>query len=562
MFICPTCQTSQPEGTAVCPVDGTRLEPDQIIGTVLGERYRILAQLGAGGMGTVYLCEHVVLGKKMAVKVLRPEYSNDEELVQRFQQEAVAASQIGHENIVDVTDFGRTPEGSLYFVMEALDGESLGAIMRRDGPMLLGKALPILSQVCRALGAAHARGIVHRDLKPDNVLVVRREDGSDLVKVLDFGISKMGKVRKNGRITRAGMIIGTPEYMAPEQAAAADVDHRADIYAFGVVAYEMVTGVIPFRGPTPLSTLMMHKMDRPISPTQRRPGLPREVESFVMHALEKKPEARQQDMGQVGEELSVALTRIGLAPVYTPTRPAAAAPSVLTGSNPHLLESSARLRGGTLQLSPAEVDAALREEAKADRPRRRWRWVALGALAVCGAALAVAWQLHRRAVVRRAAEAELATIVVPAPAPAPILAEAPPLPTPPHPVEEGPPGPTVAGEPKAANADASPAEHAVLVHSAPEGAEVFRGRDRLGVTPLRVTVSHGQRIELRFRRVGYEPTIREVTAEDGTVHVRLVKLHRDGAEGSAAPSVPLGSRGKTEENPAAKSDATLKPDPF
>src|SRR5512147_153107 len=191
MTVCPTCRTESEDGVAVCPVDGTLLRPTRDLeGRILGDRYRILSRLGQGGMGSVYLAEHVTLGKRMAVKVLRPEYSRDPELVHRFQHEARAASQIGQENIVEVFDFGHTPEGDAYFVMEALEGESLARILHRDGPMTVSRALPIFLQICRALGAAHQRGIVHRDLKPENVLVLRRTDGTDFVKVLDFGIAK------------------------------------------------------------------------------------------------------------------------------------------------------------------------------------------------------------------------------------------------------------------------------------------------------------------------------------------------------------------------------------
>src|SRR5512137_963521 len=286
MPVCPTCRTPSEEGVLICPVDGTRLtQGGGLVGRTLGDRYRILERIGEGGMGTVYLCEHVALGKRMAVKVLRPEFSSDEELVRRFQQEARAASQIGQENIVDVIDFGRTPDGSMYFAMEALEGESLAKVMRREGKLPLDRAFPILGQICKALGAAHARGIVHRDLKPENVILLRRDDGSDFVKVLDFGISKNGRGPETARITRAGSIIGTPEYMAPEQAAATTVDHRCDIYALGVLAYEMVTGVLPFQGDTPLATLLKHQSEPPESPRKRRPDLPQEAETLILRAL-------------------------------------------------------------------------------------------------------------------------------------------------------------------------------------------------------------------------------------------------------------------------------------
>jgi len=323
MPTCPMCRTVCDEAATSCPNDGTALATqDPLLGKIVGERYRLLARIGEGGMGTVYRAEHIVLRKRMAVKVLRPELSADEDLVRRFQQEAIAASQIGQENIVDVTDFGRTAQGSLYFVMEELEGASLATVLG-GGPLPVERAALLLAQVCRALAAAHAHGIVHRDLKPDNVIVVRREDGSDFVKVVDFGISKNGTGKERERVTRAGTIIGTPEYMAPEQGAAATVDHRADIYAFGVLAYELVTGTLPFQGETAIATLLEHQTKAPEPPSRRRPGLPPEVEALILKALEKRPEARQQSMAEVAVDLTRVLARFELPPVYerAPTPP-------------------------------------------------------------------------------------------------------------------------------------------------------------------------------------------------------------------------------------------------
>src|SRR5512146_471293 len=303
MRTCPTCRAVCGEAVTRCPVDGTPLTPaDPLVGQVLGDRYRLVAHIGSGGMGAVYRAEHVVLGKRMAVKVLRPELSDDEDLVRRFQHEAIAASQIGQENIVAVTDFGRTPHGALYFVMEELDGVSLSALLH-DGPLPLERAAMLLAQICRALAAAHERGIVHRDLKPDNVIVLRRDDGSDFVKVVDFGIAKSRAVPERPRVTRAGTIIGTPEYMAPEQGAAASVDHRADIYAFGVLAYELVTGGVPFHAQNAIATVLEHQTKAVVPPGQLRPGMPPEFETLVMKALAKRPEARHQTMAEVATEL-------------------------------------------------------------------------------------------------------------------------------------------------------------------------------------------------------------------------------------------------------------------
>jgi serine/threonine protein kinase len=356
MPVCPTCRTQSDEGVAVCPVDGTRLAlAPRIEGRVLGDRYRIISRLGQGGMGSVYLAEHVTLGKRMAVKVLRPEFSRDEELLDRFQHEARAASQIGQENIVEVFDFGHTPEGEAYFVMEALDGESLARVLHRDGPMPVSRALPIFLQICRALGAAHQRGIVHRDLKPENVFVLRRTDGTDFVKVIDFGIAKGPSASDAKRLTRAGSIIGTPEYMSPEQASATSIDQRSDVYAFGVLAYETLTGRLPFDGDTPLATLMKHQSDAPRPPRQLRPELPPEVEEVVLRALMKRPEGRQQSM----EELASDLARLAAEPevLRTPVFGVAVAPLLTSRSTDRTTDQAtdrilarASSRGGTMPL--------------------------------------------------------------------------------------------------------------------------------------------------------------------------------------------------------------------
>ncbi|HUL60367.1 MAG TPA: serine/threonine-protein kinase [Anaeromyxobacteraceae bacterium] len=280
-------------------------------GRVLGDRYRVLRRIGEGGMGAVYLCEHVVLRRRLAVKVLRPELAADPEIVERFRQEAVAASQIGQENVVDVLDFGNTEEGALFYVMEALEGLSLGAVLRREGPLAIARALAILEQICRALAAAHRRGVVHRDLKPDNVFLVRRDDGVETAKLLDFGISKVEPDGLHARLTRAGAIIGTPEYMAPEQAAGGAVDHRADMYALGVMAYEMLTGTLPLEGGTAIATLVAHQTMPPQAPSRRRAAVPPEIDAVVLRALAKRPDDRFESMAALGGEIARIRARLG-----------------------------------------------------------------------------------------------------------------------------------------------------------------------------------------------------------------------------------------------------------
>jgi serine/threonine-protein kinase len=282
-----------------------------MLGRILGDRYRVLSRLGEGGMGTVYLCEHAVLHRRFAVKVLRPELGSDAELVDRFRNEAIAASRIGQENVVDVLDFGAEEDGALYYVMEALEGRSLGAVIREEGPLPIGRGLDILDQICRALGAAHARGVVHRDVKPDNVFLVRRDGAGDRVKVLDFGISHVPAARGAERITRAGALIGTPEYMAPEQATGSAVDARSDVYAAGVLAYEMLTGTLPIEEDTPIATLVAHQTRTPDAPSQRVPAIPPAVDALLLRALAKRPEDRFASMDAFAAE--VACVRVALA---------------------------------------------------------------------------------------------------------------------------------------------------------------------------------------------------------------------------------------------------------
>jgi tRNA A-37 threonylcarbamoyl transferase component Bud32 len=530
----------------LCPVDGTSLPASSgLIGLILGDRYRLLSLIGEGGMGTVYLAEHVALGKRVAVKVLRPEYSRDDELVRRFEQEARAASQIGHENIVDVVDFGRTPGGSLYFAMEALEGESLARLIQRQGALPVGRALLVLAQICRALGAAHARGVVHRDLKPENVHLVRRDDGADLVKVLDFGISKTHGVPDGGRITRAGSIIGTPEYMAPEQAMAAAVDHRCDVYAFGVLAYEMLTGTLPFQGETPLATLLKHQSEPPEPPSRRRPDLPPETEAMVLRALVKRPEGRQQDMGEVAADLSRALSAIGLGPLATPVLgiPTPAAAGGGTARFPSLRRPSTR--GETVALEPEYVAAAPLLTASAsqaeaarrsavtppptfDRALRRPRAVLLGGtLAVALAAVGVGTGMVP---VGRSRPAQSAPVQDPTSTPAA--------------------APTSATPPAPSPAPSLP-HLVVTLRSVPPGAEVFHGGDRVGATPVQVELEPGGEAEYRFARSGYLSLARLVHASDGEVEVRL--------EAARRPRQPRGP--DHEQDPYGKVD-DLKPDPF
>jgi serine/threonine-protein kinase len=327
VLVCPICQTPYPEGPRRCPRDGAGLLGlDDRCGTIIGN-YRILGLLGRGGMGVVYRAAHVYIDKPVAVKILHERFARHEDAVQRFLREARAATLIAHPNIVDVTDFGVLPEGGVYFVMEYLDGRSLDSVVQDEAPLPLLRAINITNQIALALGAAHEKGIIHRDLKPENVIIIprpgRREliyrhppadelvvapEGSfDFVKVLDFGVAKVREIDESlGSGTLAGTVFGTPQYIAPEQARAAAVDHRVDVYALGIVFYEMLTGRVPFDGASAIEVLAMQIREQPPRPSTVAPAgaeVTPMAEALIMRCLDKDPARRPQSMAELCDEL-------------------------------------------------------------------------------------------------------------------------------------------------------------------------------------------------------------------------------------------------------------------
>jgi len=304
---------------------------DSLVGIVLAGRYEVLRRIGEGGMGAVYEAKHALIGKRVAVKVLLEKFHAKSDFVARLLQEARLASAIGHENIVDVTDFGMTDDGRSFVVMEFLDGESLAELERREAPLPIERSLRIARQVASALGAAHAKGIFHRDVKPENVYLIRRGE-TDFVKVVDFGISKVVKPGGDDggeayRLTHTGLLLGTPLYMSPEQARGdEDLDHRVDIWALGVLLYECLTGEVPFRANNYLQIISQVLTHTPASPSELRPelGIPDAVDAVVMRAMEKDRARRYQTMAELEHDLERLLAgdqNIGL------PAPAAGAPA-------------------------------------------------------------------------------------------------------------------------------------------------------------------------------------------------------------------------------------------
>ncbi|HLL02882.1 MAG TPA: protein kinase [Myxococcaceae bacterium] len=271
-------------------------EVDEYVGKTLAKKYRVEALIGEGGMGKVYRSRQLALDKPVVLKVLRQSLLSDERTVARFQREAKAASRLNHPNSISILDFGQAEDGSLFIAMEFVPGQDLHQILSRDWPLPEGRVVRIVSQVLSALSDAHGAGVIHRDLKPENIMVEQRRNEADFVKVLDFGIAKItDSTGEDGpALTRAGFVCGTPEYMSPEQARGAQLDHRSDLYAVGVILYQLTTGLLPFESDSAVGFATKHLTEEPPPPSRRRPEarISPGLERLILRTLSKNPDDR------------------------------------------------------------------------------------------------------------------------------------------------------------------------------------------------------------------------------------------------------------------------------
>lgn len=319
MKLCPNCGLRYPNEYAHCFVDRAALQeaPDPYIGMLIAGRYRIEALLGEGGMATVYRARQTLQDRPVAIKLFRKELARDPKLRERFRREATSTARLAHPNIIEIMDSGETEDGTPYLVMEMLVGESLETLLSK-GMLPLPRTVDIVSQVLSGLARAHDFQVVHRDIKPDNLFVCPRPEGGDLVKILDFGIARS---MHDPRLTGAGEVFGTPQYMAPERITSIDAGPAADLYAIGVILYEMTTGRLPFVADDVPGYLLKHLREEPLPPRQINPKIPAPLEALILRMLEKNPARRPIDAHAVLKDLSAIAATLPAPAVPPPSVP-------------------------------------------------------------------------------------------------------------------------------------------------------------------------------------------------------------------------------------------------
>ena len=513
-----------------------RERKDKLIGELLGGRFLVLKKIGAGGMGAVYRARQEGMDRDVAVKVLLGDLTENDTVLRRFTLEALAVSRLKHPNTIQIFDYGTTPQGNPYIAMEMLEGGTLHDVLRKERPLPIRRALRIMSQVAASLAEAHTKGIVHRDLKPENIFLIDVSGNPDFVKVLDFGVAKMADAKdEKGTLTQAGSIFGTPRYMSPEQCSAQPVDHRSDLYALGVILFEMVTGLPPFASEQPLTLLLAHVNEDPPQPSSielvGKDGavikqlIPAEVEDLILTLLEKHPN----DRIQTSEELSKECSKLAdmLPPAFDARVGEAEAESLgVRLPSLHTMNVTSR----TMKMSPEQAAALLAptEAAVPPPPKKNTALVAIVVSLVVATAAAV--------------------LVVSTEKPEPKQ-----LPN----VMAPPPG-TVIPPPAAPPKDD---EVTATLTSQPAGATVLRGSEKLGVTNLTLTRKKGAPAEVvQLVMPGHKPV--ELTLRFEQNFMQHTQLQEEVAP--PPPPPPPGMAGPPKPRPlgAPKVDPpVVKPEP-
>jgi serine/threonine protein kinase len=475
MRFCPKCKKKFPDTIGFCPLDGTTLvseeqappelrpERQRLENKVVGN-YQLEEVLAEGGMGIIFMAKHIKLGRRAALKMLRPQFSDNKKAVTRFFREARAVNEIQHENIIEITDFIEDQQGDNYYIMELLEGQDLRKLLMKEGPLSVPRSLAIAIQISNALAAVHKAGIVHRDMKTENVFMVKRGENPDFVKLLDFGVAKLIRHTDEEDIhkTIEGTILGTAEYMSPEQASGKPVDFRTDIYSLGVIIYEMISGRRPITGKSFSEIIYNQLTMTPIRPSQIKDlsiNMPVHLEELIMQCLEKDPESRPQSM----EEMEARLRNIG--------------------------------REGSVQ-----CETASREFPVIQKSHRAVFW-AVTVVLLIGLGIGLYFLFPPEQ-----AHSEVKT------------------PKDPPPANDLKPEP-IPVDPKPLDAKAETIQ--VLFESTPAGAKIFtrEGDGPLGTTPATLTFTRTNEVRIfELRLKGHKPARRRVAmTQDGNLNVKLLK---------------------------------------
>ncbi len=545
MATCPSCREHYSDEVATCAKDGSTLVPDAVVaaadaelhpGDQVGE-YRIEAKIGEGGFGAVYRAVHPVIGKTAAVKLLHRQFSSNPQMVSRFIAEAKAVNQIRHKNIIDIFAFGALPDGRQYYVMELLEGMTFDRYIKQRGRLPVEEALPILRGVGRALDAAHAAGIVHRDLKPENIFIQFDEEGTPTPKLLDFGIAKLlGESSDQSHKTRTGTPMGTPYYMSPEQAFGRAVDHRSDIYSFGIMTNEALTGRVVFDGESIMDVLFKHVNLAPPRMSERCPELPASLDEPVLRMLAKDPTGRPPTVMEALDDLSRAANEAGFnvpAPVRGGIPPARVSdrgivvtpPGATTGPNGIAITPTGGAAGTLAQAQTVVgTDPTLAGASTDIAPRKGRRTLMIVGLVAGAVGIAAAGFAVGRPSTPEPAEHRPQLVVSAVPVTT-VTASAAPAGTPPTTPAVTPSGSSDVGP------DASEVE--LQVDSTPVTVDVFRGAEKIGTSATPLKLKRGEKVKLTFRAVGFLPTEVELSPTKSTLlPVKLTKLPPGGKPAS------------------------------